>query len=126
MALVQEQTLKGAHNRANGARAAVPDADKWIAYENGMVRNEDGTWIDLAAIVVVERLEGSEQVRTAEIWSDVLPIPPEAVAALTFDANGEPDRNWSPLKDPHLELSGRSRVSFLADAITSWLATRDA
>jgi inosine/xanthosine triphosphatase len=69
------ETFRGAKNRAEGARALVPDADFWVGFEGGAAAEDDGRIQVFAWIYVMDR-ERSGSARTAMFY-----LPP-GVAAL--------------------------------------------
>ena len=110
-----EETEKGARHRAKCAFDSFKNMNLYyaIGIENGMVSTENG-WVDLAAIVIIDH-SGKE----TTLWSEEIKIPEEAVRSC-MNANGREFRNWSPLKDPHFEISGKSRQNILSDALKKW------
>lgn len=70
------ETRQGAHNRAQAAQAAVPEADYWVGLEGGLER-VDGAWL-ASAWMVVRDARGC----TGEARSPTLPLPPAVQALL--------------------------------------------
>lgn len=117
----RDETLRGAMNRA---RAALASGTVGIGIENGVVR-EDGRWIDVAAVVIVDA-DGRESVA----WSEAVAVPDvfvDEAAARGFDGVTVgaviAERTGSTPDDPHGILSGgrRTRSAILADALASVL-----
>jgi inosine/xanthosine triphosphatase len=71
-----DETLRGAANRARRARERQPDADFWVGMEGGVHPSTDGQLDAFAWIVIIDRHGASGQSRTA-----TFPLPP-AVARL--------------------------------------------
>ncbi len=67
------ETLKGAENRADGARKAHPEADYWVGIEGG-IDDGDGGMVGFAW-VVVRSATHSGRSRTG-----TFPLPPEVAA----------------------------------------------
>lgn len=76
-----------------------------------MMITKNDEWVDRACVVLVRCSDGKEAI----VWTDSLAIP-QAMAK---------NRPWSPLKDPHLVLTGgkRSRSDFIADALARALGS---
>jgi hypothetical protein len=118
----KNQTMLGAKNRCRNAfkKSENFQTTLIVGIENGIwtqppptlpsvdyeLRLEvDEVWVDGAAISVL-RVEDDN---TSEFWSDVIYIPK------TFKEG--PNGIWSHLKDPHLELSGKSRQTYIQEAL---------
>lgn len=120
----KKQTMFGAVNRCRNAfRKSVEDSPTLVlGIENGIWTeppksvqvdyelrpadsNSKEVWVDGAAISVLH----VEDDNTSEYWSDVIYVPK------TFEEG--PDGIWSHLKDPHLELSGKSRQTYIQEAL---------
>lgn len=113
------ETLQGAHNRLAAAREVVPDADFYVAIENG-VFDEGSAYVD-RALVVVEHREGLRYNTTSEgvVFPD----------AAVDEARRRGLETWTVGKvmqemgivekhdDPHLSPSGRSRSDLIAAAV---------
>lgn len=69
-----EETRRGAWNRAEAARQALPGADAWVGLEGGLERI-DGQWLASAWMVVVAATGRAGQARTP-----TLPLPPRVTA----------------------------------------------
>lgn len=70
-----EETLKGASNRAINAQKACPEADFWFGLEGGLTLLPDGDFVSYAWIVVLGK-DKSGKARTAAY------LLPQAVAEL--------------------------------------------
>jgi len=137
------ETLLGANNRAKEAQKLIPDADIIIAIENGMVYGHhksepdetsdesqkpfiggcpsESGWTDVAAIVILTpKMEEKHHV----VWSDHIAIPSDAVKHCLPSSGTEDAKQgkevkamdtWSPLKDPHSDLTGcqKNKHNFL-------------
>ena len=69
----EEETLRGAHNRAENAAAEEPDADFWVGIEGGVTTIE-GDLATFAWIVIVSD-QGSGKSRTGTFF-----LPPQVAA----------------------------------------------
>lgn len=119
-----------------------PDADLWVAMENGVVHKDEwaniagfnqywitesheGEWTDIAAIAIL-RSENSSSLSELPLviqgWSQGIEVPTKDIENAK-DESGQIVRNWSPLKDPHLILTNNTkpRSEFLSEAIFSTL-----
>ncbi len=76
--------------------------------------NED-TWFDIACIVIIFPND-EEHV----MWSDVLYVPDYMINMALDPLTKQPIRLWSISKDPHQQLSNRSRAKYISDGITSY------
>jgi len=121
----QKETLTGARNRATRSRETTPEAKLWVGIENGMLpigemseecANVKSGWVDVACIVIVS--PSSEYL----LWSDALAIPKEALPSC-LDKHGRAFDVWSPLKDPHRQLTSglRPRDQFLEETLSTWV-----
>eukprot|EP00727_Mastigamoeba_balamuthi_P009174 m51a1_g488 hypothetical protein (170) ;mRNA; r:229032-229714 len=108
------ETERGAANRAHAALGRHPGCSLWVGIENGIMV-ENGSWVDRACIVALGK--SGERVVEVVAWSDEVRVPAGAVKGPV--AEDGPRHLWSPKKDPHLEVCGRSRVDFIADALRS-------
>eukprot|EP01083_Nonionella_stella_P162190 532231_1 len=132
----KKQTMEGALHRANKAKELQPDASIYIGMENGMYREEQQDndasdifdhWFDIGCIVIIYKNEKNELVEDI-VWSDALPIPVKSTKeCLTKDgkaAKNDGNYTWSPLKDPHSELTNgkRPRKMWLLEAMQKWKA----
>eukprot|EP00485_Elphidium_margaritaceum_P015710 CAMPEP_0202733030 /NCGR_PEP_ID=MMETSP1385-20130828/187963_1 /ASSEMBLY_ACC=CAM_ASM_000861 /TAXON_ID=933848 /ORGANISM="Elphidium margaritaceum" /LENGTH=209 /DNA_ID=CAMNT_0049399357 /DNA_START=27 /DNA_END=656 /DNA_ORIENTATION=- len=134
------ETQKGAQFRAEKAKELKPDASVWIGIENGMYRqtpddhqanNQDNEevfkyWFDVGCIFIIYKDDKNDQLQTDVCWSDSLPIPIENTKDC-LEKDGKSAKNngnhtWSPLKDPHSELTNgkRPRKMWLLDAMKKW------
>ena len=114
-----EETGRGAQNRARAASAERPDA--WaLGIESGITRSDNGRWVDIAAIALIEP-NGREWL----VWSDSVEFPAddvlEALARGPETTVGDviAERTGCAPHDPHFFLTGqeRSRIDYLADAV---------
>lgn len=115
---IGDETLRGAVNRIDAARAAAPSADYYMAIENGLFQ-EGSAYVD-RAVVMVESAEGIRCCTT----SDGVAFPTEYVD----EARRRGFDKWTVGRvmeekgvvqkhdDPHKCLSGRSRVEYLDEA----------
>ncbi len=123
---VGEETLVGAKNRIAFAIAAHPDAEIYVSIENGLFE-ENGAFVD-KAVVVLKTAEGNE----IAAMSDGVVFPSEYVEKTRERRGGF--AKWTVGKtmaehgvvqddgDPHLELSGRPRQTYLEEAISKALS----
>lgn len=117
---LNEETLRGAKNRLAYARREVPDADYYVSIENG-VFDEGSAYVD-RAVVTVENAAGEERVT----YSDGVVFPDEDVEEArrrgldkwTVGRVMEEKGHVKKHDDLHLCLSGRSRVSYLDEALS--------
>lgn len=70
------ETRRGAHQRVQAARAAIPGADYWVGLEGGLERIDDA-WF-ASAWMVVRAADG----RTGAARTPTLPLPPAVQALL--------------------------------------------
>jgi len=119
---IGDETLLGARNRAADARKLAPDADLYIAIENGIFL-ENGHWIDKAVVLAVtkdrhEHIEYSKGVEFDKQWVD-------EARELGFDtitvgklmaAKGVVRKH----DDPHADLGDKTpRAQILKEAVSS-------
>lgn len=116
------ETLQGANNRLAAARAAIPDADFYVAIESGLFRlfDEETTFVD-RAIVVLQHQTGLQ----CQTTSDGVIFPDTAVE----EARRRGLDKWTvgrimqeqgivaSHEDPHLTLAGRSRAEYIYAAV---------
>jgi len=118
--LGKDETYRGALNRAKAVMEKVKDCALYIGIENGMFQVSD-TWMDGAAIVILRLKSGSIGYDEELIWSDNIEIPEENLKCCLEmkDNKYYAKEMWSPLKDPHREITKgkRPRKDFLADAL---------
>jgi inosine/xanthosine triphosphatase len=112
------ETLRGAFNRLNNAKQMMPAADYYISIENGIFE-EKGQYIDRAVVSVMDK---QGVIKTA--YSDGVEFPKEWVeetgkrgfeqwtVGKVMEENGIVAKH----DDPHLTLSGKSRVDYLDQA----------
>jgi non-canonical (house-cleaning) NTP pyrophosphatase len=107
----ENETFLGASNRAKSVKSLYPHADMWIGIENGMFRQTDrgeSRWVDKGIIVVLSHSA------TCKTCTDSFDIPLTALKTCINPISGEPQQNWSKLKDPHFFFSygkqSRSRI----------------
>ena len=121
------EILEGALYRAQRARELMPDCCMWIGIENGIFNlnfnavpidfndtNWKIGWKDTAAVVVISVSPEHPFGQTVTVWSDNIEVPPSQIIPTEC---GKRLQNWSASKDPHKEVSGRSRVEFIAEAL---------
>lgn len=124
----QKQTLLGAQNRCRAAFQAAKLKENQpkslvIGIENGIwtqprprlsdprypLREVDNdpsqVWVDGAAISILD----VEHDTVHEYWTDVIFLPK------IFQPG--PNGIWSHIKDPHFELTGKSRKSYIEDTL---------
>jgi non-canonical (house-cleaning) NTP pyrophosphatase len=113
------ETLTGAFNRISAAKAAIPGADLYVSIENGIFE-EEGRYID-RPVVTVSTAKGAPQVT----YGEGVEFPKDSVE----EAGRRGFGIWTVGKvmqeqglvrqhdDPHLDLSGKSRAVYLADAV---------
>jgi len=140
-----DEIIQGARHRAIQAKQQCPDFSFWVGIENGLVQHkpdgsflhkeegtfkykrfqeeeeEEGTsreetWFDIACIVIIFPND-EEHI----MWSDVLSVPDYMINVTLDPITKQPIRLWSMSKDPHQQLSNRSRAKFISDGITSYL-----
>jgi len=124
---MNDETLRGAFNRIAAIQTAVPDADLYISIENGIFE-ENGAFID-RAIVTVARNGGEPEVT----YSDGVEFPRDCVE----EARKRGFDIWTVGKvmeeqgvvcqhdDPHKDLSGKSRIAYIDDAMKHMVAALD-
>lgn len=118
-----EETLTGAFNRLNAAKTLVPDADMYIAIENGIFE-EDGHYVDRAIVAIARN--GNAPTIT---YSEGARFPDEAVVQakqIGFDTTtvGKvmASKGWvQDHADPHKDLIGKSRAIILAETMKAAL-----
>jgi non-canonical (house-cleaning) NTP pyrophosphatase len=115
-----EETIIGAHNRAEHTALLVPDATFTIAIESGLFLHSDSCYYDIA--IVVARLSDGSFLQTE---SKGVVFPMDAIQ----EAKRRGTHTWTVGKilqesrrvqyhnDPHLSLVGRSRADFIRDAV---------
>jgi non-canonical (house-cleaning) NTP pyrophosphatase len=112
---MNSETVTGAFNRIAIAKAQVPGADLYVSIENGIF-DEQGHCID-RPVVVVSREMGDAQVT----YGEGVEFPKDSVDETRrrgFDkwTVGKVMEEQGIVKkhdDPHLSLSGKSRVEYL-------------
>eukprot|EP00475_Leptophrys_vorax_P030479 TRINITY_DN4570_c0_g1_i1.p1 TRINITY_DN4570_c0_g1~~TRINITY_DN4570_c0_g1_i1.p1 ORF type:complete len:390 (-),score=130.13 TRINITY_DN4570_c0_g1_i1:56-1225(-) len=74
--LTKDETLTGAQNRLVDVKKAAPDADVWIAIENGIFLWIEGssTYVDQACVLIE-----SKGANVIQIWSEAVPVPGDLV-----------------------------------------------
>lgn len=116
---IEEETLRGAFNRLSGAFLLHPDADFYVAIESGLfLKNLD--YVDRAVVIIKDR--HGENYTT---YSDGVVFPKNAVEETRARGFAE----WTVGKimeergivakhdDPHLSLSGKSRVDYINETV---------
>ncbi|MEQ8675201.1 MAG: inosine/xanthosine triphosphatase [Aggregatilineales bacterium] len=73
--MTSDETLRGARNRAEGAREALPDADYWVGIEGGVEETAHG--MEVFAWVVV-----MDATRTGESKTGTFFLPDEVVTLI--------------------------------------------
>ena len=138
----KEQTQKGAQYRADKAMELQPNAKIWVGIENGMYRDDTNKdkdeddkdiqfkyWFDIGCIVIMYKNPENNELLKDVVWSDSLAIPIENTKlCLTLDgkaAKFDGNYTWSPLKDPHNELTQgkKPRKVWLLEAMQKWKET---
>jgi non-canonical (house-cleaning) NTP pyrophosphatase len=66
----KKETKQGAMNRAIRSLEEEKDADIAFGIENGLIKDNDNNWIDIACIICIDRNN-----KIIEKWSDALDIP---------------------------------------------------
>ncbi len=120
---VANETVDGARNRVADARRLYPDADMYIAVENGIFPKA-GSWIDKAVILAVTR-GGKESLE----YSQGVEFPKQYVEeahAQGFDkitVGQVMQKHGAVAKhdDPHLSLAGKSRATIIEDTLKETL-----
>lgn len=119
-----EETLRGARTRAEGARAARPDADYWVGLEGG-VTERDGELEAMAWAVVLGRTAGGE-LRRGESRTATFTLPREIadlvrsgveLGEATDRVYGESDTKRGPGTVSPLTGGIIDRVSYYAHAM---------
>ena len=117
---INDETYEGAFNRIEFIKAAHPDADLWMSIENGLFEI-DNKYYD-QAVVTAEKSDGTLVMGL----SDGV-VFPKIYVEMTRDRDGG-FKEWTVGKtmaehgivkdhaDPHLCLSGKSRVDYLNEA----------
>jgi len=118
--LGKDETYRGALNRAKGVMEKVKGCAFYIGIENGMFQVKE-TWVDGAAIVILRLKSGSGGYDEEVIWSDNIEIPKENLEWCLGKKDNKyfAKEMWSPLADPHREITKgkRPRKDFLGDAL---------
>jgi len=118
--LGKDETYRGALNRAKGVKEKVKGYSLYIGIENGMFQVKE-TWVDAAAIVILRLKLDTNGYDEEVIWSDTIEIPAENLERCLEMKDNKyfAKDNWSPLKDPHREITKgkRPRKDFLCDAL---------
>lgn len=123
----KEQTLQGARNRAKNAISSTTSED-WImaiGIENGIWPEDNGFWVDGAAVVIITK-DGKETVK----WSDTIQVcdqlgcrrccilDPETKKPLLPDNSADdPHGFWAGVSDPHIVLTKKSRKDYIVDTL---------
>ena len=125
----QEETRRGAINRATAALIEQPSAIFSFGIENGLIQNENKEWVDKACMICLYN-QGEYNGKIIEKWTDYVSIPLDWVelalknknknltyvmlAQQTFDHLKNID-----LKDPHsyLTKNKKSRKMFLIETL---------
>ena len=113
-----DETITGAHNRAEHTDQLVPDADFTLAIESGIF-SVGNRYFDKA--IVVARLKSGEFI---EAQSDAVEFPQDAVQetlrrGAAIWTCGKVMEEWGLVQkhdDPHLSLTGKSRAIFISEA----------
>ena len=115
---IGQETLTGAYNRIGAAEHAVPNADLYVSIENG-VFPEGGRYVDRAVVVL------KSPSKTEVAYSDGVEFPTASVD----EARKRGFDKWTVGKvmqelgvvskhdDPHLDLAGKSRSSYLTETV---------
>ncbi len=119
-----EETIRGAENRARDADKLSPGADLVIAIESGLFREKEG-YFDIA--VVLALLPNGE---TICVRSDAVEFPEDAVRetiarGVDVWTCGKVLAEWGRVSlhdDPHASLSGKPRAKFLEEAVIKLFA----
>lgn len=118
---MSDETLRGAFNRIENARIAIPNADLYVSIENGIFE-ENGDYVD-RAVVVIAKKNGMPKIT----YSDGVIFPRKCVE----EARNRGFDTWTVGKvmqeqgvvsqhdDPHKDLSGKSRIEYINDAMRS-------
>jgi 3'(2'), 5'-bisphosphate nucleotidase len=122
---MNEETLTGAFNRLARAQEQVPDADLYVAIENGIFE-EKGRYIDRPAIAMATR-DGAPQVTLGE----GVEFPDAAVnearrRGFATCTPGQVMQEQGIVKDhtdPHKDLTGKSRAEYLKETVKKAAAT---
>lgn len=114
---IDNETFEGASNRIAFTKAACPDADLYISIENGLFL-ENQNFVDRAVVTIESHFGTAETTLSDEV------VFPTASVEKTSNRDGGFVK-WTVGKtmaedgivkddaDPHLCLSGKSRVEFL-------------
>jgi len=116
---VNQETLTGAFNRIQGARAALPGADIYVSIENGLFE-DNGKYIDRAVVMLA-----AAEAEPGVFYSDGVEFPAHSVAI----ARGRGFDKWTVGQvmeelgivkkhdDPHVTLSGKSRAAYIDEVL---------
>jgi len=127
---VNDETLQGARNRLLAAKQHYPDADIYIAIENGLFfENDSAPYVDKAIIVVSTR-DGNELI----VESAPLQFPAELEEIIektrkigfTKTTIGKELVRLGKIEkhdDLHLDLINKSRVEFLTETLSPLMHT---
>lgn len=122
-----EETRQGAMNRSSNAMAAYPGAAVYVAIENGIFQQPDGTWVD-KAVVCLTTSAGNHYTYVVT-FSDGVVFDTQYVEEARrrgFDKYtvGQVMQELGIVKDhrdPHADLSAKPRKDFLKEALVSVL-----
>ena len=108
-----EETFRGALNRARNARLARPDADYWVGIEGGIEDTAKG--MDAFGWIYICSAEGESQARSA-----TFPLPPTVVRRI--QKGGE----LGPIMDELFQKTESKKKGGAVGLLTHGLITRDA
>lgn len=111
--LSDEETFRGALNRARNARHAFPEADYWVGIEGGIEDTPKG--MDAFGWVAVCARHRESQARSA-----TFPLPPAVVRRI--QAGGE----LGPIMDELFQTRESKKKGGAVGLLTNGLVTRDA
>jgi len=116
-----EETRRGAEHRLSTVQANRPDADLWVAIENGVIPFGDHH-LDLAVVLVAQDVAGPVGVATSTGVGVATAIVDQAVARGTTIGDVIAGRcGVGDGKDPHAELTAglRTRRQLLKEAVVT-------
>jgi non-canonical (house-cleaning) NTP pyrophosphatase len=125
------ETLRGAYSRALVALIKCPDATIGVGIENGLFGHEGGTADRPVCVLLVRGDDTPEQWRYSSSVGAAVMMPAEAVRlarkrgfATTTAGQVLHELNPQIIADnPHLALTGRSRIDYLADTLQQVIVT---
>lgn len=125
------ETFRGAYCRALVALLKCPDANIGVGIENGLFKHNGGTADRAVCVLIVRSSEAPEHWKYSSGIGAPVMFPTDAVEiarkrGFTTTTAGQVlhEQNSAIIADnPHLHLTGRSRVDYLADTLQQVMVT---